>query len=121
MMHQTRRDFLWHCGGGLGGIALAAMLQREAAASDDAKAVPHHPAKAKRVVQFFMAGGASHIDLFDHKPELFKHHGQKADFGEHVEAFQDGLGPWLRPQWDFKPYGKSGKMLGDIVAPLGAV
>ena len=52
---------------------------------------------------------ASHIDLFDYKPELVKRHGQPSDFGEHVEAFQNGLGPWLKPVWDFKPYGQCGK------------
>ena len=30
---------------------------------------------------------------------------KKSDFGEHVEAFQNGLGPWMKPVWDFKPYG----------------
>ena len=55
------------------------------------------------------------------KPELIKRHGQPSNFGEPVEAFQDGLGPWLRPVWDFKPYGKCGKMLSDVVAPLGEV
>ncbi|HMZ20274.1 MAG TPA: DUF1501 domain-containing protein, partial [Blastocatellia bacterium] len=114
----TRREFLWQAGGGLGGLALASML-----AKDDALAQGklHHQAKAKRVVHFFMAGAASHIDLFDYKPELIKRHGQPSDFGEHVEAFQDGLGPWLRPVWDFKPYGQSGKMLGEPVAALGKV
>jgi hypothetical protein len=57
-----------------------------------------------------MAGAASHIDLFDFKPELVKRHGQPSDFGEPVEAFQNGLGPWLKPVWDFKPYGKCGKL-----------
>jgi hypothetical protein len=118
----TRRDFLWRAGGGLGGLALAAMLHDENALARNAKLSPlHHPAKAKRVVQFFMAGAASHIDLFDYKPELIKRHGQSSDFGEHVEAFQDGLGPWLKPVWEFKPYGKSGKMLGEPVAALGKV
>jgi hypothetical protein len=79
----------------------------------------HHPARAKRVVQLFMAGAASHIDLFDFKPELIKRHGQPADFGEPVEAFQNGLGPWLRPVWDFRAYGRSGKRLGEVVADLG--
>src|SRR5438309_8176056 len=88
---------------------------------DGLLAAPNHPAKAKRVVQLFMAGGASHIDLFDFKPELVKRHGQPSNFGEHVEAFQDGLGPWLKPLWEFKPYGKNGKMLGEPVAPLGEV
>jgi hypothetical protein len=68
-----------------------------------------------------MAGAASHLDLFDYKPELIKRHGQPSDFGEPVEAFQNGLGPWLRPLWDFQPYGQSGKMLSEVVAPLGGV
>lgn len=81
----------------------------------------HFPPKAKRVVQLFMAGAASHIDLFDYKPELVKRDGQKSDFGESVEAFQNGLGPWLKPVWNFKPYGQTGKMLSDVVADLGDV
>jgi Protein of unknown function (DUF1501) len=114
----TRREFLWQAGGGLGGLALAAMLNDEKALAQQNQ---HHPAKARRVVQFFMAGAASHIDLFDYKPELIKRHGQPSDFGEHVEAFQDGLGPWLKPIWEFEPHGKSGKMLGAPVSALGSV
>jgi Protein of unknown function (DUF1501) len=125
---QTRRSFLFESGGGLGGIALASMLAGEGQLrGDEAVAQPttstglHHPARAKRVVQFFMSGAASHIDLFDFKPELIKLDGKPSDFGEPVEAFQDGLGPWKKPVWDFKPYGQCGKMLSDTVAPLGAV
>lgn len=119
----TRREFLWRSGGGLGGIALASLLSNERAFADAGVlgAALHHPAKAKRVVQFFMAGAASHIDLFDFKPELVKRDGQPSDFGEPVEAFQNGLGPWLKPVWEFKPYGQCGKLLSDVVAPLGAV
>src|SRR6478752_1243403 len=106
----NRRDFLWHSGGDLGGIALSALL------AQGSEGGLHHKPKAKRVVQLFMAGAASHIDLFDFKPELVKRHGQPSDFGEHVEAFQNGLGPWMRPFWEFKPYGKSGKMLSETVA-----
>ncbi len=125
---QPRRSFLWNSGGGLGGIALASLLAKEPISSAEEPLVQntsagglHHPAKAKRVVHFFMSGAASHIDLFDHKPELVKRHGQPSDFGEPVEAFQNGLGPWLKPVWDFKPYGGCGKMLSDTVAPLGDV
>jgi Protein of unknown function (DUF1501) len=112
----SRREFLFSSGGGLGGIALAALLGEQGLL-----AAPHHKPKAKRVVQLFMAGGASHIDLFDFKPELVKRHGQESDFGEHVEAFQNGLGPWLKPIWEFKPYGKCAKLLSEVVAPLGDV
>ncbi|HSQ56026.1 MAG TPA: hypothetical protein VLM40_09785 [Gemmata sp.] len=44
----SRRDLLWHSGGGLGGIALAAMLGAERLLADDAKT--NHKPKAKRVV-----------------------------------------------------------------------
>jgi hypothetical protein len=117
-MLQSRREFLWTSGGGLGGIALSALLHTDNVLGAQP---PQFPAKAKRVVQLFMAGGASHLDLFDYKPELVKRHGQKSDFGEHVEAFQDGLGPWMRPAWGFKPHGKCGKRLSEVVAPLGDV
>ena len=119
----SRREFLWQSGGGLGGLALASMLSGEsvAAATGAATAgVLHHTPKAKRVIHLFMAGAASHIDLWDYKPELVKHHGKPSDFGEHVEAFQNGLGPWLKPVWKFAPYGQSGKLLSEVVAPLGA-
>jgi hypothetical protein len=120
---MNRRDFLWHAGGGLGGIALAHLLGTDgglvAALRPDGGL--HHAPKAKRVVQLFMAGAASHLDLFDYKPELVKRHGQPSDFGEAVETFQNGLGPWLKPVFDFKPRGASGKMLSEPVAPLGDV
>ena len=120
MSIHSRRDFLWQSGGGLGGIALASMLGRENALGATGGVI-HRPPRAKRVVQLFMAGAASHIDLFDFKPALVKHHGEKSDFGEYVEAFQNGLGPWLKPFWEFKPYGACGKLLGETVSPLGEV
>lgn len=123
-----RRQFLAESGGGFGLMALAALLanQGELAQAEQGIQSGAHPAcvfppKAKRVVQLFMAGGASHVDLFDFKPELVRRHGQPSDFGEPVEAFQDGLGPWLKPVWDFKPHGECGKPLSETVAPLGAV
>ena len=120
----SRREFLRHSGGGLGGIALACLLGRDAAAAPagpGTAGVPHHVPKARRVVQLFMAGAASHVDTFDHKPALIRHHGEPSDFGEKVEAFQNGLGPWLKPLWDFRPYGQCGKLLGEPVAELGKV
>ena len=79
----------------------------------------HHPPKAKRVIQLFMGGAASHVDLWDYKPQLEKHHGQASDFGEPVEAFQNGLGPWMKSPFRFAQYGQCGKHLSDVVRPLG--
>jgi hypothetical protein len=122
---MNRRDFLHTAGNGFGGLALAAMLGRDLLAAESparrADGGLHHKPRAKRVVQLFMAGAASHVDLFDFKPELVKRHGRPSNFGEHVEAFQNGLGPWLKPVWEFRPFGKCGKPLGEPVAPLGDV
>ncbi len=122
---SSRREFLWRSGGGLGGIALASLLGGEkllaAAGTPSMPGRPHFAPRAKRVIQLFMGGAASHIDLFDFKPELVKRDGQKSDFGEHVEAFQDGLGPWMKPVWPFARYGLTGKMLSDVVADLAPV
>lgn len=123
--HLSRRSMLQTLGNGFGGLALAALLNNEARGAATSSGVggvpglPHFKPKAKRVVQLFMAGAASHIDLFDYKPDLVKYDGKPSDFGEKVEAFQNGLGPWMRPVWDFKPYGKCGKLLGEPVAALG--
>jgi hypothetical protein len=111
-----RREFLWKSGGGLGGIALANLLAEQGAFAANPL---QRPAKAKRVVQLFMAGGASHVDTFDHKPLLERHHGEKWDAGEKVELFQDGLGATFRAPWNWRRYGDCSKALSDTVAPLG--
>ncbi|MCH2180212.1 MAG: DUF1501 domain-containing protein [Mariniblastus sp.] len=128
---QNRRHFLQDSAWGFGSLALTALLDHEVKSNgptkqlelqspnSDRTQILHHPPKAKRVVQLFMAGAASHIDLWDHKPELIKRHGQPSDFGEKVEAFQNGLGPWMQSPFKFQRYGQSGKMISEAVADLG--
>jgi hypothetical protein len=84
----TRRFFFEQAYFGLGGLALASLLDpavasaaqserlRSGQAAAGALASLHHPAKAKRVIHLFMAGAPSQLDLFDYKPELTKHDGQ---------------------------------------------
>ncbi len=124
----SRREWLAASGGGFGSLALAALLAGDrpgvaatGGGSPSGDPIHAYPPRVKRVVQLFMAGAASHIDLFDFKPALVKHHGEKSDFGEPVEAFQNGLGPWLKPVWKFRPYGDCGKLLSEPVSALGDV
>lgn len=121
---MNRRNFLMNLGSGFGGLALSSMLAQDGLLAAPAHSagdtqIIHHPPRAKRVVQLFMAGAASHLDTFDFKPELIKRHGQKSDFGEKVETFQNGLGPWLKSPFEFRQYGESGKYLSDPVRALG--
>ena len=103
-------------------MALGNLLTREGLLGASGVIHPlHYEPKAKRVVQLFMAGATSHVDTFDYKPYLEKQDGQTWDPGEKVELFQSEPGATYASPWAFKPYGKSGKMLSDIVAPLGEV
>lgn len=115
----SRRDFLWHTGGGLGGVALAHLLGTGGLLAGPAKPPPefngglHHRAKAKRVIQLFMNGGASQIDTFDYKPELEKRHGQKVDFG--IKAAVTSLpGPVMKCPFKWKQHGQCGRWVSDV-------
>jgi len=116
-----RRTFSQTSGTAFASLVTHLLLADEACAkgTSGGASLPHHRPRAKRVVQLFMAGAASHIDLFDHKPFLKRHHGEPSDFGEHIEAFQNGLGPWMQSPFQFRHYGSSGKQLSDVVSPLG--
>ena len=120
-LQLNRRSFLHTAGHGFAGLAASMMLAEESHATGSGGVVEvlHHPPRAKRVIQLFMGGAASHLDLWDHKPFLDQHHGEPSDFGEHIEAFQNGLGPWMKSPFRFAPYGDSGKMLSEVVTPLG--
>jgi hypothetical protein len=115
-----RRDFLSNLAGGLGGIALAQLLGEHALAAKPDPAWNgglHHRAKARRVIQLFMNGGASQMDLFDYKPELVQRHGQPFDpgGGAHVEAATSVVGKVLKPMFDFRQHGASGRWVSSLL------
>jgi len=103
----TRLEMLSTMSSGIGWLAFNALAQERQAFSLAARA-PHHPARAKRVIFLTMRGGPSHVDLWDHKPELMKRHGQTATLGRdstHAKLFgpitplqQRGQsGQWMSP------------------------
>src|SRR5687767_6795918 len=59
---------------------------------------PHFPATAKQVIFIFSNGGASHMDTFDYKPELFKADGKMTGVGGGLSNEQRVL---LKPMWEF--------------------
>jgi hypothetical protein len=69
----------------------------------------------------FCSGAVSQIDTFDYKPELVKRHGEPMPGAEGLITFQGQQGNLNRSPWEFRPYGKSGKMVSDLVPHLGAL
>jgi uncharacterized iron-regulated membrane protein len=130
----NRRAFLGHTATGLSGIALAHLLVRDQAqaatvpirpqinpANPNAPRAPHHEASAKRVLMIFCSGACSQLDTFDYKPELIKRHGQDMPGAEGLVTFQGAQGALTKSPWEFRPRGKSGKMISDLVPHLGAL
>src|SRR3954451_5418521 len=81
---QSRRSFFRSAAGGIGTVALAALLEKEGRGATSglpdvnplAPKKPPLPAKAKNVIFMFMEGGPSQLDLFDPKPALAKWNGK---------------------------------------------
>jgi hypothetical protein len=120
--YPDRRSFLWNCGGGLGGIALAYLLgqDRLLAQGENLNGGLHHRARARRVVQLFMSGAASQCDTFDYKPELIRRHGQPFDPGGRVELFQSNPGAVMQSPWTWRQYGQCGKWVSSLLPHLAA-
>jgi len=76
----TRREFFGKAAAGVGGVALASLLDPKLLGSrTNAPAIsglPHFAPKAKRVIYLLQNGAPSHVDLFDYKPKLKEMQGQ---------------------------------------------
>jgi hypothetical protein len=126
----TRRHFLRHCHVGLGGIALATLLGERAGGGPSAPPNPLAirppvlPAKAKHVIFLHMAGGPSHLELFDYKPELVKRNGQACpdEFlkGQRF-AFIKGVPKLLGTMYSFAQYGQNGAWFSSLLPHLSRV
>ncbi len=104
----SRRAALQSLSSGFGYLAFAALAQGAAAAGGAARTT-HFAPRAKRVIFLCMRGGPSHVDLFDHKPELIKRS------GEPVSLSRDALGAkLLGPMHPFQQHGKSGLWIADV-------
>lgn len=114
---RSRRDLLGDFVTGLSGVALSLLLPKHGSATTG----PHFPAKAKRVLQIFCPGAASHIDLWDYKPELQRRSGQPAPAEMDAVTFQGKNGALMGSPWAFKPRGQSGKMITELLPHLGGL
>src|SRR5579862_3019232 len=92
---------------------LSDLMAADVSAPSDANPLapkpPQFPARAQRVIFLHMSGGVSHVDTLDYKPKLFADHGKKTEKGLYL----------CRPKWNFKPYGKSGTQVSELLPNMG--
>ena len=128
---QTRRNFFKYAAGGLETIAIADLLSREGrAASRELPQVnplapkpPHFAPRAKNVIFLLMAGGPSHLDLYDPKPALKKWHGTalpESMTKDLTLAFVKPSAKVLASNRTFQKYGQSGTEFSDYIPHIGS-
>ena len=127
---------MFRVGEGVSGLALASMLARDGLLAKDAPSAcaapdgvvsptaprqPHFEPRAKAVISLFMSGGVSHVDTFDYKPELQRRHGEPLTGFGPIQVRQGYPGPLMRSPFEFKPYGRSGKLVSELFPKIGGV
>jgi hypothetical protein len=135
----TRRHFFEQASFGIGGLALASLLDTRviATSATSATSVQSQPsmdgrparaldfaAKAKRVIYLFMAGAPSQLDLFDPKPALTRHDGE--DIPEELIkgerfAFIKGTPKLLASPFRFAKHGQSGAEISELLPYLSKI
>lgn len=118
-----RRQFLNRTTFGAGSLALASLLQESSAGT----VLPHHAARAKRVIYLFMHGGPSQLDLFDYKPRLRKHQGQELPDSVRGDQRLTGMTsrqaskPVTSSVFRFRQRGDSGAWVSELLPHTGAI
>jgi hypothetical protein len=130
----ARRSFLSRSFAGIGSFALASLLSDSeslAAPADSSTpwpalpGLPHHAPKAKRIVHLCMAGGPSHIESLDPKPELDRIDGQpfpeSFTTGQQLAQLQLAELKARKSFAKFKRWGKSGLEMSELFPHTGAL
>ena len=128
----NRRSFLSKTGIGLGLTALGSIINPLTNIANNADkrwsgvmAPPPLPVKAKRVIFLCMAGGPSHLETFDNKPELAKLHGKSMPEsftkGQQIAQLQGKELKAFGPQHKFKRWGQSEQEITTIFPNIGKI
>ena len=125
----NRRSFLNRTSLGLGATALASLAKPDALRAAQAKGglpgLPNFAAKAKRVIFLCMAGGPSHLETFDYKPQLAKLDGKPMPDsftkGQPIAQLQNQQLKCLGPIFKFRKHGQSGQEISDILPGIAGI
>ena len=121
----TRRTFLRHTAAGMGLAALATLSHAQQRRGQPGVIQPHLPVKAKRVIWLYMAGGMSHLESFDPKPQLARMNGQPMPTsfttGQPIAQLQGQQLRCFGPQHAFRKFGQSGQEIAEIFPHIGSI
>ncbi len=128
----SRRQFFSDCGLSLGGLALASLLDRAGYAATSVAGrpaassvhAPHFAPRAKAVIQLFMAGGPSQLELFDNKPKLTELNGQTVPASYTAGkrfAFIKPDAKLLGNRRKFARHGQSGAEISELLPHTAAI
>lgn len=134
-LNWSRRTFLSRAAFGIGSLALGSLLnpvllraQVRPERSGSWRGIihpPHHPPRIKRVIHLYMAGGPSHLETLDHKPELARLHGKPfpASFteGQQLAQLQNTQLIARGPAFPFKRFGRSGLEICELFPKIGSI
>ena len=122
---QNRRAFLRRSVGGLGSVALTSLMNDQLLAGQGSMERYHHAPKAKCVIFLFMAGGPSHLDLFDPKPKLNELDGKPIPqelLKDHQQfALIRGRPNLKGSPYAFRKFGESGTVISELLPHLSKV
>jgi hypothetical protein len=124
-----RRTFLGKSAQSLGALALASLARPEALkAAELSRGVINPlplPQKAKRVIWLTMAGGPSHLEIFDPKPKLTAMDGkpmpESFTKGQQLAQLQGQELVCFGPQVKFRKFGRNGTEISELFPHMGSV
>lgn len=112
-----RRQWIKHCGMGLGALAFADLCSSTVRAEESRGSLPtHFPATAKHIIHVFLNGGVSQVDTWDPKPELTKWAGKMLPFDNLQTERKTGVA--LASPFQFEAHGESGIPMSDLFPHL---
>src|SRR5690242_15066378 len=116
----ARRSFLRGGLSGLGLFGLESLLRGQGVVNP-----LHHAARAKRVIFLYQAGGPSHLETFDYKPQLGKMDGKSMPEsftkGQQIAQLQNQQLMCFGPQYGFRKFGKSGQEICELLPEIGGI
>src|SRR5437762_3886100 len=120
-MRMKRREFLKSSVAAGSGLYSALAMAAERHGGGLLAPLPtHHEAKAKNLLIIFLTGGFSHVDTFDFKPALTRHHGKSVQ-SSGLRPAETHDRPLMGSPFRFRACGESGLMISELFPQLGTV